>query len=185
MIAIRPLTHFDPAGFVALAGGYTATAIYRVTRAESDAETTLRLTLEALPAPREFHFPYHADELLRYAESVPGPFSLGAFDGERLVAIALGEERAWNRSLWVWEFHVAVAYQRRGIGRRLMDEMAARGRAAGLRALVLETQNTNVNAIRFYRAAGLTLDGLNVSHYTNDDLGPDGSVALFMTRRLE
>lgn len=185
MIAIRPLTHFDPAGFIALASGYTSTAIYRVSRAESDAETTLRLTLEPLPAPREYRFPYHADELQRFAALVPGPFCLGAFDGERLVAIALGEERAWNRSLWVWEFHVDAAYQRRGIGRRLMDEMAARGRAAGLRALVLETQNTNVNAIRFYRAAGLTLDGLNLSHYTNDDLGPDGTVALFMTRRLE
>ena len=57
MIAIRPLTHFDPAGFVALAGGYTATAVYRVTRAESDAETTFRLSLEPLPAPREFRFP--------------------------------------------------------------------------------------------------------------------------------
>ncbi|HQF69969.1 MAG TPA: GNAT family N-acetyltransferase [Promineifilum sp.] len=185
MIAIRPLSHFDPAGFVALASGYTAVAIYRVARTESDAETTLRLTLEPLPAPREFGFPYHADELRHYAECVPGPFCLGAYDGERLVAIALGEERAWNRSLWVGEFHVDAAYRRQGIGRRLMDEVARRGQAAGLRALVLETQNTNVDAIRFYRAAGLTLDGINVSHYTNDDLGPDGAVAVFMTRRLE
>jgi len=185
MIAIRPLTHFDPARFVALASGYTTAAIYRVACVESDAETTFRLSLEPLPAPREFRFPYSAAELERYGNYALGPFGLGAFDGERLVAIALGEEHTWNRSLWVAEFHVDAAYQRRGIGRQLMEAMAARGRAAGLRALILETQNTNVNAIRFYRAVGLTLDGVNISHYTNDDVGPDGTVALFMTRRLE
>ena len=185
MIAIRPLTTFDPARFVALAGGYTTSSVYRVTRDESDAATTLQLTLETLPAPRDYRFPYHAEELLRYDALARGPFGLGAFDGETWAGVALGEAQAWNRTLWVWEFHVDPAYQRQGIGRRLMDEMAARGRAAGLRALVLETQNSNVPAIRFYRRVGFTLDGVNVAYYTNDDLRPDRTVALFMVRRLE
>ena len=99
--------------------------------------------------------------------------------------MALGERRDWNRTLWLHEFHVAPAYQRRGIGRRLMDELAERAAAAGLRAITLETQNTNVPAIRFYRAAGFAIEGVDVGYYTNDDQGPDGTVAVFMRRRLE
>ena len=114
-----------------------------------------------------------------------GPLALGAYDGEMWVGVAVGERRDWNRTLWLHEFHVAAGHHRQGIGRRLMDALAERARAAGLRALMLETQNTNVPAIRFYRRVGFTLDGLNVAYYTNDDLRPDLTVALFMTRRLE
>lgn len=184
MIAIRPLPHFDPAHFVALASGYTTTAVYRVSRAESDAATTFHLTLTPLPAPRQYRFPYSADELQHYTELARGPFALGAYDGQTWVGVALGEAHAWNLSLWVYEFHIAASHQRRGIGRQLMDALAERGRAAGLRVLICETQNTNIDAIRFYRRVGLTLDGVDISHYTNDDLGPEGTVALFMKRPL-
>lgn len=185
MITIRPLTAFDPGPFAALAAGYTATQRYRVGRQESDARTTFDLTLEPLPAPRVFRFPYSPDELARYAALVPGPCSLGAFDGDAWAGVALGEVHDWNRTLWVWEFHVAADYHGRGIGRRLMDEVAACGRAAGARALVCETQNTNVAAIRFYRRVGFTLDGVDIAYYTNHDLDDDGTVAIFMKRRLE
>ena len=62
--------------------------------------------------------------------------------------------------------------------------VAGRAAAAGLRAVVCETQNTNVGAIRFYRRLGFTLDGVDVSHYTNHDMEPGGTVAVFMKRRL-
>jgi ribosomal protein S18 acetylase RimI-like enzyme len=65
-----------------------------------------------------------------------------------------------------------------------MTEVAARARAAGLRAVVAETQNTNVRAIRFYRRVGFTLEGIDISYYTNEDMQPDRTVALFMKLRL-
>ena len=185
MITIRPPQPFDAERFQTLAGGYTTSEIYHVARRDSDEVSIIALTLTPLPAPRSYSFPYSAEELARYAQLVNGPFALGAYDGEAWVGVALGERRDWNRTVWLHEFHVDPAYQRRGIGRRLIDELAARAAAAGLRALVLEAQNTNVPAIRFYRRVGFTLDGLHVSTYTNDDLRPDRSVALFMTRRLE
>lgn len=185
MIVIRPITAFDPASFVALAGGYTTAERYRVETREADALTEFRLVLEPLPEPQRFQFPYHDDELAHYAALAAGAFALGAYDGDEWLGAAVGERRDWNRTLWLHEFHVAAGHQRRGIGRRLMDALAERARAAGLRAIVLETQNTNVPAIRFYRRLGFTLDGIHISHYTNDDLRPDRSVALFMTRRLE
>ena len=186
-ITIRPLLQFDPASFVALVGGYTTAERYRVEAREEDALTEFRLVLEPLPEPEPqlFQFTYHDDELAHYAVLAGGSLALGAYDGEMWVGVAVGERRDWNRTLWLHEFHVAAGHHRQGIGRRLMDALAERARAAGLRALMLETQNTNVPAIRFYRRVGFTLDGLNVAYYTNDDLRPDRTVALFMTRRLE
>ena len=92
--------------------------------------------------------------------------------------------RQWNRTLWIWEFHIHPAFHGQGIGRRLMDAMADTGRSAGMRTLRVETQNTNVPAIRFYRSLGFHIEGIDVSFYSNDDL-TSGEVALFLKRRLD
>ncbi len=185
MTEIRPLSQFDPVAFVALAGGYTTTEMYRVAWSESDAQATFTLALESLPAPEPFRFPFVEEELDRYAALVPNAYSFGAYNGEALIGIALGEEMSWNRTVWLWEFHVAEAYRRRGTGRRLMAAVAERARAANQRALVLETQNTNVPAIRFYRRVGCTIEGVDISYYTNEDTQPGNTVAVFMKLRLE
>jgi ribosomal protein S18 acetylase RimI-like enzyme len=52
-----------------------------------------------------------------------------------------------------------------------------------MRVLVCETQSTNVPAIRFYRALGFVLEGLDLSLYSNHDY-PDGEIAIFMKRYL-
>ena len=184
MLTYRPPHPFDPAAFVALAGGYTTGEVYRVTHEDSDAAAAIRLTLTPLAGPRRYTFHYSAEELAHYATLSEGPFALGAYDGDEWVGVAIGERREWNGTLWVHEFHVRPEVQRRGIGRQLMDELARRAAAAGLRALTLETQNTNVAAIRFYRALGLSIEGIDVGYYSNDDLGPQGTVAVFMRRRL-
>jgi ribosomal protein S18 acetylase RimI-like enzyme len=81
------------------------------------------------------------------------------------------------------EFHVAESYRRMGIGQQLMDRLAERAAPAGLSAMVVETQSTNVPAIRFYRKAGFVLEGIDISYYTNHDY-PDGEMAVFLKRRL-
>lgn len=185
MLTLRAPNPFDADRFKALAGGYTATEVYRVSHQDGEAGAAITLTLAPLAAPRRYNFPYSAEELAHYAALAEGAFALAAYDGDEWVGVAIGERRDWNRSLWVHEFHVAAGHQRQGIGRHLMEELARRAGATGLRALALETQNTNVPAIHFYRAVGLAIEGVDVGFYTNDDLGPDGTVAVFMRRRLE
>lgn len=185
MIEIRPLSQFDPAALVALARGYTTAEMYRATWSESDGQIIFALTLEALPTPQPFRFPFAEEDLDRYATLVPNEYSYGAYEDEALVGIVLGEGMAWNRTVWVWELHVAEPQQRRGIGRRLLAAVAERAKAAGQRALVLETQNTNVSAIRFYRRVGCTIEGIDISYYTNEDTQPGNTVAVFMKLRLE
>jgi ribosomal protein S18 acetylase RimI-like enzyme len=185
MTDVRPLTHFDRTAFAAVAGGYTTTEIYRVAWSESDALTTFNLTLEPLPQPEQFRFPLREEDVGRYTALAPNDYCFGAYEDEVLVGVALAEPQEWNRTLWVWEFHVAEAHHRQGIGRRLMAAVVERARASGWRALVLETQNTNVPAIRFYRNVGYTLEGIDVSYYTNEDMLPGRTVAVFMKLRLE
>lgn len=185
MVDIRPLTHFDAAAFAAIAPGYTTSEVYRVTWSESDASTTFELNLEALSKPEPFRFPLIKEDVERYAALLPNDYSFGAYDGHTLVGIAMSEPSDWNRTVRVWEFHVAQPYQRQGIGRRLMAAIAERARATSQRALVLETQNTNVPAIRFYRRVGFSLEGIDISFYTNEDMLPERNVALFMKLRLE
>lgn len=184
MVEIRPLEHFDASIFQQIASGYRTEHIYRPRHEEDDFQTVFRLTLEPLPEPTVFQFPFNEEELARYEGAVPGRYCLGAFDGEHLVGVALAEPQTWNNTLWVWEFHVAESYRGQGIGRRLMDHLAVLAGEDGLRALICETQNTNVSAIRFYRAVGYQLEGVDISYYTNEDMLPGRTVAVFMKRRL-
>lgn len=184
MIEIRPLAKFDAARFRQVASGYITNEIYRVKYQEDETQTVFNLTLEPLHEPKVFQFPYSEDELDHYEQMVTGPFCLGAFDQDLLVAVALAEPQEWNKTLWVWEFHVAGTHRGKGIGRSLMEQLAAPAKNAGLRALICETQNTNVPAIRFYRAVGYRLEGVDVSYYTNEDMQPGRTVAVFMKRRL-
>ena len=118
-----------------------------------------------------------------YAEVIQQGHSLGLFSGEKLIGIAIAEKRDWNRQLWVWEFHIDPTHQEKGHGRRLMDALADVGKQSGCRAMVCETQNTNVPAIDFYRRVGFEVGAIDLSYYTNNDL-EDFEVAVFMKRHL-
>lgn len=183
MVEIQTLPDLEPQDIRSLNRGYTSTAIYRVSKSETPEETIIQLALVPLSHPYTKRWETDDEELARLQEIVRQGLSLAAYDGERMVAIAIAEARRWNRTLWVWEFHVAPDYHRKGIGRRLMDALAELGRAAALRVMVCETQNTNVPAINFYRRVGFSVEGIDLSYYTNYDL-TEGEVAIFMKRVL-
>lgn len=183
-IQIETLESLKEADLHRLNAGYTSQAHYIVSKSESAARTQISLELAALQAPYVKTWETPEEDLARYREVVKQGLSLAARDGEQVVAIAIAEKVAWNRSLWVWEFHVAGECQRRGIGRGLMGALAKRAKAAGLRTVVCETQNTNAPAIAFYRAVGFEIEGIDLSYYTNQDVQA-GEVAIFMKRKIE
>lgn len=186
MLEIQPFTALSRADLLQVMSGYTSRERYAVSLEESDALTTFHLRLESLPQPytRDFRSGLTVEDLERYQALIPQGLTLGAWVDGQLAGLAVAGAETWNATLWIWEFHVAPAYQGLGIGRRLMDALAERARPLGLRTLRVETQNTNVPAIRFYRKAGFHLQALDVSFYTNDDL-TSGEVAVFLKRRLD
>lgn len=109
--------------------------------------------------------------------------SLEALEGDRLVGVAIAEPRRWNNTLWVDTIHVDTNYRNRGIGSRLMRGIEANARLNGFRIIGLETQNTNAPAVAFYGKIGFTLDGIDVSFYSNNESLED-EIAFFMKKRL-
>ena len=103
--------------------------------------------------------------------------------GRDRIGLAIADISHWNRTYRVHEFHTAPTHQRRGVGRQLIAALEARGRAAGLRTLLCETQNTNVPAIHFYQKMGFSLEGLELSHYRNADY-PDGEIGVLLKKPL-
>ena len=164
--------------------GYTSSAVYRVEKSENDIQTVISLNLIQLPTPYVKKWESTSEQEIDYSNIVEKGLSLGVYDEDRLVGIAIAEKQEWNRTLWVWEFHIDMQYQRRGIGRQLMDRLEDIGRENGCRVMVCETQNTNVPAIRFYRSVGFKIGAIDLSYYTNRDM-TDFEVAVFMKRFIE
>lgn len=186
MVEIKVLTSLDRSDMLQVMSGYTSPERFAVSVEERDALITFQLRLETLPQPytRDFRSGLTAEDMQRYQGLLPQGFSLGAYAADQLAGAAIAGAEDWNGTLWIWEFHVAPSFQGRGIGRNLMDRLAELARAAGLRTLRVETQNTNVPAIRFYRRVGFRMEAVDVSFYTNHDLD-GGEVAVFLKRRLD
>lgn len=166
--------------------GYESGEKYAIEKSETDALIVFNLRLVQLEQPHRTSFSedFNEEDCRRFNEFLPQGYSYGAYQDGRLVAFAISEAISWNRSLRIWEFQVMQAYRRRGIGRALMEHVVARAAQDHFRIVWLETQNTNVPAIRFYRSLGYSLDALDLSYYTNHDVD-SGEVAFFMKRELE
>ena len=183
MVNIRTLTEIDFARFHQIASGYTSHEKYMVTKNEQDDQTILALTLHQLETPYVKQWPADKDMEAHYQDILEQGLSLGLYQDGELVGVAFAEKRAWNKTLWVWEFHIAPEQRGRGYGRMLMDALAKTGTQAGCRVMVCETQNTNVPAIRFYRRVGFEVAGIDLSYYTNQDVEAF-EVAVFMKKTL-
>jgi ribosomal protein S18 acetylase RimI-like enzyme len=184
MLEIKPLTHFDPDVAQRLISGYVSPAKYQVEKTETADRITIALQLVALPEPYIKQYEPLDDETLRKYQGLPEVgFSFGIYENDQAIGLALAEPQRWNNSLWVWEFHIRAGYRRQGLGRQLMTAVIDKARAAGIRTVQCETQNTNAPAIAFYRKMGFDLDGIDLSYYSNQDY-PDGEIALFMKKHL-
>ncbi|MBR5059963.1 MAG: GNAT family N-acetyltransferase, partial [Clostridia bacterium] len=90
-------------------------------------------------------------------------------DGKLLAAVEICPEE-WSNRLLITELFVGEKIRGKGYGKKLIDlckEIAVRG---GYRALMLETQSSNENAIGFYLHEGFTLIGFDSCCYTNNDI---------------
>ena len=99
-----------------------------------------------------------------------------AFDGEAPVGAAtLAGTTAGMHMLSgrtdacvLWDIRVADGYKHQGIGQQLFDMAAAHARQAGYRQMIIECQNNNVPACRFYRKQGAILGKIDAYAYYDD-----------------
>jgi ribosomal protein S18 acetylase RimI-like enzyme len=185
-IEILPLTTLRLNEVLPIVTGYISDEKYAVTKSEDGDHTIFDIQLVKLDNPHQANFEqdFRGEDYARYVEMLVQGHSFGAYHHGKLVALAISEVNDWNRSLRIWEFQVMEDYRSRGIGRALMERVISKAVESKFRIIVLETQNTNVPAIRFYRRLGFTLEALDLSLYTNEDV-ESGEVAFIMKRKLE
>ncbi|MBR6046354.1 MAG: GNAT family N-acetyltransferase [Ruminococcus sp.] len=122
---------------------------------------------EIVHSPEEYDFP---DQL--YQDHWEGAEAYGVVgeNGELLACIEVCPEE-WSNRLMVTELWVCEALRGKGVGKQLMDKAKEVARRQGRRAVILETQSCNTDAIGFYLHQGFELIGFDTCCYTNNDIG--------------
>ena len=171
-MTVRPATWASDAdGIRALDTSFTTDQVYRFGRERGGFGFALPL-LTTAPLTKSYPLP----------DSDPGD---GAFVAEvegEIAGFAQVEPPAWNGRAPVPHLYVSTTHRSRGLGKALVDALAAHAKAAGARCLWLETQNMNYPAVQFYLATGFYLCGLDESFY--DPVELPGEFALFFSRPL-
>lgn len=122
---------------------------------------------EIVHTPEEYDFP---DSLYQEHWENAEAFGIVGGDGELLACVEVCPEE-WSNRLMVTELWVSDGLRHRGIGKRLMDKAKEIAASQNRRAVILETQSCNTNAIGFYLHQGFELIGFDSCCYTNNDIG--------------
>ena len=96
--------------------------------------------------------------------------AFGVVEDGRLLAVMEVCPEEWSKRLLVTELLVGKELRGSGYGKKLIDLAKKLTIEGGYRALMLETQSNNVNAVDFYLHEGFTLIGFDSCCYANDDL---------------
>ncbi|MFQ9511281.1 MAG: GNAT family N-acetyltransferase, partial [Lachnospiraceae bacterium] len=150
--------------------GYRTEAYYNVVVEETNDGFSMNMKKmkfdsPVIHTPEENNYP---DKL--YEEHWEGAFAWGVrIDGKLVAAIETCPEE-WSNRLRITELWVDETYQKKGIGQALMNIAKKQAIRERRRAIILETQSCNVNAIGFYLHEGFTLIGFDSCCYANNDL---------------
>ena len=122
---------------------------------------------EIVHTPEEYDFP---DSLYQEHWENAEAFGIVSEDGNLLACIEVCPEE-WSNRLMVTELWVSDELRHQGIGKRLMDKAKEIAASQNRRAVILETQSCNTNAIGFYLHEGFVLIGFDTCCYKNNDIG--------------
>lgn len=73
---------------------------------------------------------------------------------------------------------IAAAHQRRGLGRRLLDEAMKAARGSNMRRMLLEVRPSNAAALGLYRDAGFGEIGLRRGYYPADNNAREDAIVM-------
>ena len=121
---------------------------------------------EIVHTPEEYDFP---DGL--YADHWENAEAFGVVDeqGNMKACIEVCPEE-WSNRLMVTELWVTEELRGKGLGKQLMDKAKEIAVNQKRRAIILETQSCNTNAIGFYLHQGFELIGFDTCCYANNDI---------------
>lgn len=121
---------------------------------------------EIVHTPDEYDFP---DSLYQDHWEDAEAYGIVDDNDELLACIEVCPEN-WSNRLIVTELWVCDDLQKKGYGKLLMDKAKEVAKEQKRRAIILETQSCNTNAIGFYLYQGFELIGFDKCCYTNKDI---------------
>ncbi len=149
---------------------YTTDKYYDVSVNKTGSGYIIEIEKKSFPepvthTPEEYDFP---DRL--YEDHWEHAYAWGVLVDNELIAAIETEQELWSNRLRITELWVADEYHKQGIGHALIDMAKEQARRERRRAIILETQSCNVNAIDFYQHEGFGLIGMDTCCYKNNDL---------------
>ncbi|HPX70374.1 MAG TPA: GNAT family N-acetyltransferase [Bacillota bacterium] len=121
---------------------------------------------ETVRTPEEYDFP---DSLYQDHWEKAEAYGVLSKEGELKACIELCPEE-WSNRLMITELWVSDELRGMGIGKKLMDKAKEIADVQKRRAIILETQSCNTNAIEFYLHEGFELMGFDSCCYSNNDI---------------
>ncbi|MFZ1323072.1 MAG: GNAT family N-acetyltransferase [Ignavibacteria bacterium] len=73
-------------------------------------------------------------------------------------------KRYWNNFAWL-EISIKQKFRRKGVGKELIRASVNWSKEKKLHGIMIETQNNNVAACKFYESCGFTLGGFDLNLY--------------------
>ena len=120
--------------------------------------------------PAELSQPYGkgneclADELDEYLKKPDRDCFIALREGKPVGQMLL--QKYWNNLASIEDIRVSREYRNHGIGKELIRIAIEWSEKKGLKGIRLETQDTNVEACRFYRSCGFKLRGMDRALYS-------------------
>ncbi|MFX1285006.1 MAG: GNAT family N-acetyltransferase [Promethearchaeota archaeon] len=105
-------------------------------------------------------------------------------DEEREIGHLVVGKQEWNNVTRIWDIAIDKQFHHQGFGTKLMAFAEIKAKEWQSRALVLECQSSNYNAIQFYLKCGFSLTGFDLIGYSNQDCRKH-DIRLEMSKLLE
>jgi len=119
-------------------------------------------TVVAVP-PYEKQYPHEVGEYDSYINQSNSAIFLAYMNEQIAGRVVL--KKNWNGFGYVEDITVNRPYRKQGVGQQLMQQAVEWAKEEGLPGLMLETQNNNVPACRFYERFGFKLRGFDTELY--------------------
>ncbi len=122
-------------------------------------------TEELVETPYEKQYP---DDELDYSEYIGNPdkiIFMAYVDNQCLGQIRL--RRNWNKYCYIEDIAVGRVYRGMGLGRKLINIAIQWAKDSRMPGLMLETQDINLAACRFYYRCGFVLGAVDTMLYRN------------------
>ena len=129
-------------------------------------DRTITYSITSIPSYRK-RYPKDDIDYASYINHPEKHIFLASIDDQPAGQIIV--RKNWNRFAYIQDIAVDIRFRKIGVGRKLMARAMDWARTKNLAGVMLETQNNNVGACKFYERLGFQLAGFDQALYRGID----------------